>query len=98
MDVAAALGCARSSMTLCLEKRATVARFSRQAGQGEETGIDASIRPEADGMPRNERALTPAGRCALHFAVPTGGAVAQLGERLNGIQEVVGSIPIGSTK
>ena len=26
------------------------------------------------------------------------GAVAQLGERLNGIQEVVGSIPIGSTK
>ena len=25
------------------------------------------------------------------------GAVAQLGERLNGIQEVVGSIPIGST-
>ena len=26
-----------------------------------------------------------------------GGAVAQLGERLNGIQEVVGSIPIGST-
>ena len=26
------------------------------------------------------------------------GAVAQLGERLNGIQEVVGSIPVGSTK
>src|SRR5215831_9922773 len=26
------------------------------------------------------------------------GAVAQLGERLNGIQEVVGSTPIGSTK
>src|ERR1700722_13122659 len=26
-----------------------------------------------------------------------GGAIAQLGERLNGIQEVVGSIPIGST-
>ena len=25
------------------------------------------------------------------------GAVAQLGERLNGIQEVVGSIPISST-
>ena len=25
------------------------------------------------------------------------GPVAQLGERLNGIQEVVGSIPIGST-
>ena len=28
----------------------------------------------------------------------TCGAIAQLGERLNGIQEVVGSIPIGSTK
>ena len=26
------------------------------------------------------------------------GAVAQLGERLNGIQEVVGSIPINSTR
>jgi hypothetical protein len=30
--------------------------------------------------------------------VPGSGAIAQLGERLNGIQEVVGSIPIGSTK
>ncbi len=29
---------------------------------------------------------------------PTVGAIAQLGERLNGIQEVVGSIPIGSTR
>jgi hypothetical protein len=32
------------------------------------------------------------------YMPPTqGGAIAQLGERLNGIQEVVGSIPIGST-
>jgi hypothetical protein len=30
--------------------------------------------------------------------VPCRGAVAQLGERLNGIQEVEGSIPFGSTK
>ena len=29
---------------------------------------------------------------------PLDGAIAQLGERLNGIQEVVGSIPIGSTR
>ena len=29
--------------------------------------------------------------------VGPGGAVAQLGERLNGIQEVRGSIPLGST-
>ena len=28
----------------------------------------------------------------------SGGAIAQLGERLNGIQEVSGSIPLGSTK
>ena len=33
-----------------------------------------------------------------HRHSATRGAVAQLGERLNGIQEVVGSIPIGSTK
>ena len=32
------------------------------------------------------------------FPIPVrNGAIAQLGERLNGIQEVVGSIPIGST-
>ena len=33
----------------------------------------------------------------LHSPVPGRGAVAQLGERLNGIQEVDGSIPFGST-
>ena len=32
------------------------------------------------------------------FRLRKQGAIAQLGERLNGIQEVVGSIPIGSTK
>ena len=45
-----------------------------------------------------ERALTPSGRCRYTVPSQPGGAVAQLGERLNGIQEVVGSIPIGSTK
>ena len=34
----------------------------------------------------------------LHPLAFCHGAVAQLGERLNGIQEVVGSTPIGSTK
>jgi hypothetical protein len=34
----------------------------------------------------------------LEVPPPVCGAVAQLGERLNGIQEVVGSTPIGSTK
>jgi hypothetical protein len=35
-------------------------------------------------------------RVAIRLASPVG-AVAQLGERLNGIQEVRGSIPLGST-
>ncbi len=34
----------------------------------------------------------------LRATTETFGAVAQLGERLNGIQEVRGSIPLGSTK
>ena len=40
-------------------------------------------------------------RCLIALAdlhpIPMCGAVAQLGERLNGIQEVIGSIPFGST-
>ena len=35
-------------------------------------------------------------RCAK-LRAPAGGAVAQLGARLDGIEEVVGSNPIGST-
>ena len=54
---------------------------------------------------RGERRLSSYARrpCRLTPSSPTEynprscGAVAQLGERLNGIQEVVGSIPIGST-
>ena len=37
------------------------------------------------------------GLVSQHSVLPNRGAVAQLGERLNGIQEVVGSTPIGST-
>jgi hypothetical protein len=33
----------------------------------------------------------------LSIEIPTVGAVAQLGERVNGIHEVSGSIPLGST-
>ena len=33
----------------------------------------------------------------LYAALRSVGAIAQLGERLNGIQEVSGSIPLGST-
>ncbi len=35
---------------------------------------------------------------AVICPAPAHGAVAQLGERLNGIQEVRGSIPLGSTR
>ena len=35
---------------------------------------------------------------AIISIVPTHGGIAQLGERLNGIQEVSGSIPLISTK
>ena len=43
---------------------------------------------------RNFRGLIALAEPASHQC----GAVAQLGERLNGIQEVIGSIPFGSTK
>ncbi len=39
--------------------------------------------------------LSPA---MINFRYSSGGAVAQLGARLDGIEEVVGSNPIGSTK
>ena len=35
---------------------------------------------------------------AIGWPKPSKGAVAQLGERMNGIHEVRGSIPLGSTK
>jgi hypothetical protein len=40
----------------------------------------------------------PKRSCQQTETTAVSGAVAQLGERLNGIQEVVGSIPIGSTR
>ena len=55
----------------------------------------------------NEKAsfFAPDEKFCLHFikyeviraSVPNDGVVAQLGERLNGIQEVRGSIPLSST-
>jgi hypothetical protein len=38
------------------------------------------------------------GWCKIESLLFPGGAVAQLGARLDGIEEVVGSNPIGSTK
>jgi hypothetical protein len=36
--------------------------------------------------------------CLKQFGLKQFGAIAQLGERLHGMQEVSGSIPLGSTK
>ena len=41
--------------------------------------------------------LDPLSRRRLYAASHPAGAIAQLGERLNGIQEVRGSTPLGST-
>jgi hypothetical protein len=41
--------------------------------------------------------LDPLSRGRLYAASHPAGAIAQLGERLNGIQEVRGSTPLGST-
>ena len=44
--------------------------------------------------------MVPVGTCVSHLFARSGagpGGVAQLGERLNGIQEVRGSIPLAST-
>ena len=46
---------------------------------------------------RPEAGLDPRERPPLYAALARDGAIAQLGERLNGIQEVSGSIPLGST-
>ena len=63
------------------------------------------MRFRAESITGVPNASAPTARCGLRltrgptlasFSFP-GGAVAQLGERLNGIQEVDGSIPFGST-
>ncbi len=55
--------------------------------------IAPAVRRRAGGGPR----VCPLPRIRLRSASNSEGAVAQLGERLNGIQEVGGSIPLGST-
>ena len=51
------------------------------------------------GVPCSKDAVAPslAVRLGLYVLLPTSGPVAQLGARLNGIQEVTGSIPVRST-
>ena len=63
-------------------------------------------RPEVRGFLRQTRKLRQKGSsptidsaCVWPYnSIASWGAVAQLGERVNGIHEVVGSIPISSTK
>jgi hypothetical protein len=73
---------------------------------GQKPGQDGRTRRSAELAGRHDFTLAPlralayrtahAGR--LRVARTSGGAIAQMGERLNGIQEVRGSIPLGSTK
>ena len=70
------------------EKRRRTGRFVRETGK-EGKWTEKSVR-------KGKKCLTPEG-CFRRFALRDG-AVAQLGERLNGIQEVVGSIPSSSTR
>ncbi len=66
-----------------------------------------ALRPDATASPTANFPLAPVQRTAYRTAHAggetinartSGGAIAQLGERLNGIQEVRGSTPLGSTK
>ena len=58
-------------------------------------GVLSRLRWRPSGPPWAPSRLTLS--APTQYNPPSCGAVAQLGERLNGIQEVVGSIPIGST-
>jgi hypothetical protein len=57
--------------------------------------FDAAVKPAKSSTTGPLAPLQPPG---LYAALRTAGAIAQLGERLNGIQEVRGSTPLGSTK
>ena len=48
-------------------------------------------------MSLKQRSKTLFHLAVINLGIPSGGAVAQLGARLDGIEEVVGSNPIGST-
>ena len=66
------------------------------------SALEADGRPGTLPAPRGSEPTPDSGvdtpnRQCVHSASRIRGAVAQLGERLNGIQEVEGSIPFGST-
>ena len=60
--------------------------------------IQLYTRPHPDVSVEVTQALPKGQRIRISSAGSKRGAIAQLGERLNGIQEVGGSIPPGSTK
>jgi hypothetical protein len=57
-------------------------------------GTTINMPPSSSGL--GHRPFTAKAPVQIRLGVPYG-PIAQLGERLNGIQEVVGSIPSGST-
>ena len=67
------------------------------------SGIIGDVDDEEESLIARYQAVSRAGSVCLTLATPDdrclipGGAIAQLGERLNGIQEVGGSTPPGST-
>ncbi len=70
--------------------------MTRASARGEE----ADFATRARGVKQHAKVLTSASAADKYSAdLASGhGAVAQLGERLNGIQEADGSIPFSSTK
>ncbi len=59
------------------------------------TTIKVNLPPSSSGL--GHRPFTAKAGVQIPLGVPFYGPIAQLGERLNGIQEAVGSIPSGST-
>src|ERR1700720_4744600 len=67
-------------------------------GAGTPTDLKSARATRPRALPRRLcRSALKTSRTACYSARPSRGAVAQLGERLNGIQEVDGSIPFSST-
>ena len=85
--------------TFGLQNRCTTTVLTRRAAFSSIMSR-AFVQPPSPGEAHSHRASI--GGLVGHASPPYTarhrcGAIAQLGERLNGIQEVVGSIPIGST-
>jgi hypothetical protein len=81
------------------QARSEPGRRRPQGGEQEDQAAeeDGFLHWRFGSRPRRRHGLDMAGGRGL-YAPFLRGAIAQLGERLNGIQEVGGSIPLGSTR